>query len=177
MSAVSAMPTPAALPEIEASFVTLASVIATPAPMPAEPLVVALPFAVVALSAASRACSVRRPPLVTLTPNGMVALLDAFEMTSAMAAATLIGPALVDALGVLVEPEPAPPAAAAVEFAWLRSPATWPSTPPDGEPGAPLPGAPAADAVADAEVVDGPVALNVTAPPAEMSLKVVASAV
>jgi len=54
----------------------------------------------------------------------MIAVEDALLMTTAIAAATLIGPALVDALGVLVPPEPEPPVAAAVLFAWLRSLAT-----------------------------------------------------
>ena len=51
----------------------------------------------------------------------MRARLVAFEMMSAIAAATLIGPALVDALGVLVPPDPLPPAAPAFASALARS--------------------------------------------------------
>ena len=72
-----------------------------------------------------------------------------------------------------VPPEPVPPAAAAAVSAWLRSPATWPSTSPDGAEDE----VPFADAVAPDDVVDGPIAVKVTAPPAVMSPKVVASAV
>ena len=161
------------VPTLLASFVTIALVMAIAAPIAADPPVVALPFAVDDASAASLEWSVRRPPLVTVTPTGIVALAVAFATVTATAAATLIGPPLVEALGVFVPPEPVPPAAAAAVSAWLRSPATWPSTSPDGAEDE----VPFADAVAPDDVVDGPIAVKVTAPPAVMSPKVVASAV
>ena len=107
----------------------------------------------------------------------MFALLVAFEIVSATAAATLIGPLLVEALGVLAPPVPSPPFAAAVLSAWPRSPATWPSTPPAGAPPEPSLGAPAADAVAEDEAVERSIAVKVTAPPAVMFRSVVAVAV
>ena len=91
MSAVSARPVPLAVPPMRAWFVMLARVIAMAAPMPAEPLVVALPSALDAASAASRACRVSMPPLVTLTKTGIDAVDDAFASVIAIAAATLIG--------------------------------------------------------------------------------------
>src|SRR5205814_1272521 len=74
----------------------------------------------------------------------------AFDMSSATAAATLIGPPLVEALGVLVPPEPLPPDAPAALSACERSPATCPSTPPAGDEDE----VPLALAVAEDEVVD-----------------------
>ena len=124
MCAVSARPVPLAVPPMRAWFVTLARVIAMAAPMPAEPLVVALPSALDAASAASRACRVSMPPLVTLTRTGIDAVDDAFASVIAIAAATLIGLPPVEALGVLVPPVPEPPPEAAAPFALLRSPAT-----------------------------------------------------
>ncbi|HKW78875.1 MAG TPA: hypothetical protein VJQ09_07220 [Candidatus Limnocylindria bacterium] len=64
------------------------------------------------------------PPAFTVTAAGTFALALAFVMSSEIAAATLIGPAEVDADGVLVPPEPVPPAALDALSAWLRSPAT-----------------------------------------------------
>src|SRR5437762_3634187 len=80
-------------PSLRAVFVALANVIATAAPMPAEPPVVALPFAVADASASRRECSDSRPPLLTLAQQRVVAWADASLMVSAIAAATLIGPA------------------------------------------------------------------------------------
>jgi hypothetical protein len=92
----------------------------------------------------------------------MSALLDAFVIVTAIAAATLIGPALVEADGVIAPPLPAPPFAPATPSAWLRSPATWPSTPPAGAED----DVPPALAVALDDVVDGPFAVKLAAPPA-----------
>ena len=121
MSAVTLTPFEPARPWMDASFHTFASVIATPAPIAALPLVSALPVAVDVASAASLECTVMSPPLVTLTAAGIVARALAFAIVSAIAAATLIGPADVDAAGVAVEPVPLPGPATA--SAWLRSPA------------------------------------------------------
>ena len=60
----------------------------------------------------------------TMMPVGIHARLDAVEMVSAIAAATLMPPPEVEACGVLVAPEPSAPAAAAAESPWLRSLAT-----------------------------------------------------
>ena len=124
MSAVATKPAAVTMPLLRASLVMSASVIATPAPMLAEPLAAAWPSAVDAASATSRACSVSVPPLVTMMPVGIHARLDAVEMVSAIAAATLMPPPEVEACGVLVAPEPSAPAAAAAESPWLRSLAT-----------------------------------------------------
>src|SRR5258706_9680052 len=124
----------------------------------------------------SLALNDRAPPLVTNTPNGMFAFALAVESVSAIAAATLMGPPLVDALGDAVPPEPVAPAAPAALFAWLRSPRICPSTPPAGAPALPWDGAPAADAVALEVAVEMFVAVRLTAPPALTLLRVVASA-
>jgi hypothetical protein len=50
-------------------------------------------------------------------PFGTVAWREALVMVMATAAATLMGPAEVDALGVLVDPLPSAPLAAAVASA------------------------------------------------------------
>src|SRR2546421_10623688 len=96
-------------------------------------------------------------------------------MFTPTAAATEIEPPDVDADGVEVAPEVRPPFPPAAEFAWLRSPATCPSTPPAGAPDEPSPGAPAAEADASDSELDEPNAWNETAPPAVTSRKVVAS--
>ena len=85
--------------------------------MPAEPDVVALPFAVVDASAARREWSVSAPVVDATPPTGICARADAPLMVSAIAAATLIGPPEVDADGVLVDPESPVPAALAALFA------------------------------------------------------------
>src|SRR5438067_9703318 len=128
MSATIERPLEDVAPSLRAMFVAFASVIATAAPMPAEPPVVALPFAVAEASASRRECSASRPPLLTLAQHRIVAWADASLMVSAIAAATLIGPADVDAEGVLVVPEPEPPLVDAALSACPRSPATWLST-------------------------------------------------
>src|SRR5688500_15394688 len=113
-----------------------------------------------------------------VTPAGIVARELAFASVTATAAATLIGPVEVDAAGVApLALELSPVAAADAPSACARSLLTCPVTPPAGAPVWPSPGAPAADAVADEEVVDGPRAANVTAPPAVMLRAVVARAV
>src|SRR5438067_568075 len=177
MSAVKLSPFDDVVPALDASFVMFARVIATAAPMPAVPPVFALPSAIVVASADSLAWSVRAPPLEMETPTGIVAFEEALLTTSAIAAATLIGPALVDALGGDVGPEPAAPCEAAVPFAKPRSSPIWLSTPPADAPAPPSPGAPAADAVAEEDVFDGPVALKLTSPVATMLRSVVAVAV
>jgi hypothetical protein len=116
----------------DAWLATFASVIATPAPIAAEPPVAepsAFDFAV----GVSEDVSVSVPPIATVVPIGSVAFADAFEIVTATAAATATPPLEVDADGVALEPEPDPPFAPAVLSAWLRSPATWPSTPPAGD--------------------------------------------
>src|SRR5689334_1384260 len=144
--------------------------------MPTEP-VVALPFAEDDASAVSLECSVSVPPLVTIALPWIVAREEEVTKDSATAAATLMPPLEVEADGVLSLPVSLPPFALAVLFAWLRSPATWPSTPPDGASPLPFAGAPAALAVALLSTAVGPVAAKVTAPPARMLRCVVASAV
>src|SRR2546421_3181143 len=96
-------------------------------------------------------------------------------MFTPTAAATEIEPLDVDAEGVFVEPELRPPFAPAVEFAWPRSPATWPSTPPAGAPAEPSPGAPAAEADASDSELDEPSACRLIEPAAVTSRCVVAS--
>jgi hypothetical protein len=122
-------------PATFAELVTSASVIATPAPM--------------TLSA---------PPAVSAPET--LACADADAIVTATAAATEIGPPEVDAEGVPVPPEPEPPAAMDCAPAFERSPATWPSTPPDG---AEL-DVPFADAVAVLLVVEEPAAVTLAAP-------------
>jgi hypothetical protein len=80
--------------------------------------------------------------------------------------------------GAAVEPELLPPLAIAVLSALLRSLAAWLSTPPaPGEPAAPLPGAPEAEAEAVLELAEEPKAAKPTAPPATMLRAVVARTV
>ena len=109
-------------------------------------------------------------------PVGITVLEETLASVSAMAAATLIGPAEVDALGVLVPPS---------RHHRQRSRCCWPrcarrrSDHPRHLAGAPLlpdPGAPAAEAVADELISDRSRALKLTAPPAERSRSVLASA-
>src|SRR5687768_4403365 len=83
-----------------AVLVTFASVIATPTPTFAVPPPVAEPLAIDDASADSLDCSVSAPPMVTVVPMPMRAMLDAFASVMATAAPTLIEPELVDALGV-----------------------------------------------------------------------------
>jgi hypothetical protein len=155
--------------ESEASLVTFANVIATPAPIAAEPPV-AEPSAFDFAAAVCDDLSVSVPPTVMTSPAGSVALALAFSIVIATAAATVTPPEEVDAEGVDVPPEVAPPEAAAVESAWLRSPATCPSTPPAGvELDVPL-----ADALAEPFVVLEPVAWSVAAPPTTSSRRLVA---
>src|SRR5688500_4127995 len=148
---------------------------AMPAPIAALPPVAASPLAVDDASACSEECSVSAPPLTMTTPAGMIARALAFAIVSATAAATLIGPVEVDALGVAVSPESSAPAPAALASAAARSLPTWLST--LEEPGAPSPGAPAALAVAEDDDVDGPIAVTLTAPTAVIARSIEAKAV
>src|SRR5258706_7307272 len=158
---------------MRASFVTVASVIAMPTPIEADPPEAALPLAVEDASAASLEWSVSAPPLETIAVTGIVARALAFATVTAIAAATLIGPPEVEALGVPVGPEVSPPFAPAVKFANPRWLPTWLSTLPPPL----LSGAPAALPVAVDDEVDGPNAVNMTAPAAVRARSVVASAV
>ena len=142
---------------IDASLTTFASVIATPAATAAEPPV-AEPSAFEAAAAVSDDVTVSAPPAVT---EPTVACADALAIVTATAAATDTGPPEVDADGVELPPEPEPPLPDERLPALLRSPATWPSTPPAG---AEL-DVPFADAVAEPLVEEVPVAVNDAAPP------------
>src|SRR6266699_2459052 len=95
-------------------------------------------------------------------------------MLTPTAAATDTEPLDVEDDGVDVEPLLRPPFDDAVEFALLRSPATWPSTPPAGAPLDPLPGAPAAEAFASLSDAEEPSAWNETVAAAVTSRAVVA---
>ena len=112
-----------------AVFVICAKLIATAAPIPTE-LLFAEPSAVAFASVFAALFSVSVPPAVSAAPT--VAVDDVVAKLTATAAATATGPSLVEADGVGVEPPPEPPLPDAVELACERSPATWPSTPPDG---------------------------------------------
>ena len=74
-----------------------------------------MPSAFVFAFASAEDASVNLPPATMFAP--MVAFVAAFAIVIATAAATEIPPALVEALGVVVPPEPLPPFAAAVESA------------------------------------------------------------
>src|SRR4030088_2350820 len=108
-----------------------------------------------------------------MPPLGVIVARElAFTTVAATAAATLIGPLDVEALGA-ASLEAGAPLALARESALERSPPTRPSTPP-GEP----PDEPEAVAAACGVVVDGPVAVNVTGPVIAVKKRaVVASAV
>jgi hypothetical protein len=118
------MSSPPALPaaDEEASLAAFASVIATPAPIAADPPV-ADPSATDFAAGVSDALNSNKPPELN-EPAGNVAFADAFAIVTATAAATDTGPAEVEAEGVEVAPEPEPPFAAAAASAWPRSPAT-----------------------------------------------------
>ena len=133
--------------------------IATPAPIAAEPPV-AEPSAFDAAAAVSDAFKVSPPPADTDTADGSVALAEALAIVTATAAATDTGPPEVDADGVELPPEPEPPLPDDRLPAFERSPATWPSTPPDG---AEL-DVPVAEAVAELFVEVDPVAVNDAVP-------------
>src|SRR5438067_181781 len=145
---------------LELSRVTPASVIATAAPMAAEPPV-ALPSAVDDACARPPVDRVSAAPALTGTMPS-VARADALTTDTATAAAMLTPPCDVEACGVAgVSLEPVVPLADAALSACERSPATWPSMPPAG---AEL--VPPALAVAVDETVDGAFAVSVIAPPA-----------
>src|SRR6266851_4439088 len=162
--------------------------IAAPTDVPvAGPVVTALPSAFAVESVLPFAESVRSPPLPIERAPEIEAFCETTLMVIAIDAATCSGllfPPLsfseLSAFGVGFVPasEPAAPFAAAVASAFPRSPATCESTVcPDGWSGESSAGAPAALAVAEEDELDAPVALNVSAPPAETLRCVVASAV
>ncbi|HEX7526909.1 MAG TPA: hypothetical protein VF327_11410 [Gaiellaceae bacterium] len=98
-------------------------------------------------------------PVTVTVPVDSVAFAPPLTIVTATAAATEIGPPDVVADGVEVPPAPEPPLVEESVFAFERSPATCPSTPPGVELGEPF-----ADAVALSLVVVVPVALNVAVP-------------
>ena len=140
---------------------TFASVIATPAPIAADPPL-AEPSAFETAAAISEDVRVSAPPLATTTPPGSVAIAESVAIVTATAAATEIGPPEVDAAGVEAELEPAPPAAEECVPAFVRSPFTWPVTSP---PGGGLLDVPPVDAFAEPFDVAVPVAEKDAAPP------------
>ena len=103
--------------------------------------------------------TVSAPP--ALNPPDTVAVAEAAAIVTATAAATDTGPPEVDGDGVDAEPDPGPPAAVEWLFAFVRSPPTWPATPPDGA----ADDVPAADAVAVPFVELEPFAVTLAAPP------------
>jgi hypothetical protein len=112
-----------AVPAIDASLVTFANVIATPAPIAAEPPV-ADPSAFEAAAAVSDEVTVSAPPADTVIPPCSVAFADALAIVTATAAATETGPPEVEADGVVLAPEPEPPVADEALPACERSSAT-----------------------------------------------------
>ncbi len=138
--------------------------IATAAAAAVAPPTAAEPSAFDVAAGVSEAFSVSAPPTAIVIVDGSVAFALALAIVTATAAATETVPVDVDADGVAVDPDPEPPFDEAAVFAFERSPATCPSTPPAGAPGAPSPGAPVAEAVEDPCTVDEPVAWNVAAP-------------
>src|SRR5688572_17786486 len=97
--AVAVRPSASAMPPIVASAVAFASVIATPAPIDADPPDAAWPSASHVAVAVLLAVSVSAPVLETRVPTGTSAVARELEIVSAIAAATLIGPPEVDADG------------------------------------------------------------------------------
>jgi hypothetical protein len=154
-----APPVADAFAAIDALLVTFASVTATAAAIAAEPPA-AEPSAFEAAAAVSDDVTVSTPPTDTVIPPWSVAFAEAVAIVTAIAAATDTGPVDVDADGAApaLDPEPPLPDERLPEFE--RSPATWPSTPPDG---AEL-DVPFADAVAEPFVELVPVAVKVAAP-------------
>ena len=145
----------------------VARLIATAAPMPTLDGPDASPLATAFASACIALFSVSEPPVVIEIWPGTTAFASTSAMFTATPAATLTPPLEVDAEGVLDADEARPGPAAA--FAWLRSPATWLSTPPPAAPdadGEASPGAPRAPALASASVSEVASASNVAEPPA-----------
>ena len=99
--------------------------------MAAEPPA-AEPSAFEPAAAVSDAFTVRAPPTVNARPEGSVALADPLAIVTADCRGDRNRAAGVEADGVELEPEPEPPLADERLPAFVRSPATWPSTPPDG---------------------------------------------
>src|SRR5688500_16194970 len=143
--------------------------------MAASPPSLAAPLAIAAPSVSDALVSENRPP-ATIALLPMYACEMDFWMLIATAAATLIGPPLVSAGGVVpAPPSPSPPFADDVVVAWLRSAATWLSTLCE-VPGSPSSsGAPAALAVAEALEFDFVDELIETAPVALISRSAYAS--
>ena len=92
-------------PSIDAMFSTSASVIATPAPIAAAPPLAAEPSALDFASVSAEDVSDSEPPATTLRPAGTLARELVCAIVMPTAAATLMPPLEVEALGV----EPAPP--------------------------------------------------------------------
>lgn len=150
---------PDAVPSTDALFATSARVIATPAPTAAVPPVDdPSPFEPAAT--VSDDVTVSAPPAEIVTPAGRIAWANGRTTVTATAAATETGPLDVVVVGVVGPPAPEPPAASEVPPAKLRWSATWPSTPPLGEPDVPVD-----DAVAVSLVVEVPAAVMLAAPP------------
>ena len=132
-------------------LVTSARVTATAAPIVASVPCEAVPSAVVDASVFADDASVTSPPEVSVSPGlSSVAREVVVATTIATAAAALTLPSEVDALGVAVEPDDAPPFAALVASALSRCDCTcWstplpaPPPPPVPDPAAPFSGAPA----------------------------------
>src|SRR5438270_2340236 len=141
--------------------------------MDAVPPFDALPSAVAPESLSAEDERLIAPGVVTWMPSANVARELEFAIVTATAAATLTPPPDVEADGVFVPPEPAPPLEPAVLSAWFRSPCTWPST--LWLPSPLSSGAPAADALAEVDTALCPVAWNPTGPPAVRSRRVVAA--
>ena len=147
-----------------ARFSTSAYVIATPTPIAVPVALSAVPSAELAASEFADVRSTKAPPAETVSPLGSTAVEELSAIVTAIAAATETPePELSSALGVAVEPLPAP---GATESAWSRSAWTWPLTPPAGAPASPSPGAPAAEAVAFEVALEEPSAWKLTSPPA-----------
>ena len=153
---------------------TLARLMATAAPTAAAPPLAAEPSALALALVLPVLVSVSAPPALTETVEGRLTCELALSMLTAIAAATAMPPPEVEADGVAVPPEPVPPLAVAVVSANPRASAACPSTPPKGDPGAPEPGAPAAEALAWLPLIDVPFAAKLTAPPAASDRDVVA---
>jgi hypothetical protein len=117
----------------------VARLIATPAPMTvaSDAPVTAVPSAVASASLSPMAERVRSPPAVTATPTGRNARTWAVTRLTAIAAATLMEPSLVSALGVFGVSAPRAPLAVALSSANSRCCATCPSTGSDAWSGPP----------------------------------------
>ena len=141
-------------------------------PVPLEPdpsagLATAVPSDCADASVLADDRTVSLPPLVIARPLPIQAREWVNAMFTEMAAATLTEPSDVEAFPPpCVSPPVLPVFWVRVVLPKDRSCWTCWSTPPDGAPGLPSPGAPAALAVESLEVFDDPSASMLTAPPA-----------